>query len=316
MSISNAFRTLLIGVLITAGCNASVAADRVTVVLSDNSAPYLAAADAFLSLFGNGPSGTTKVEVILAPALVAAKVPFPENNALVVTVGLAATEAVLRGHGDVAVLSTLIPKIAYESLACDASHKSAGRRCSAIYLDQPLDRQLKLIQAALPGKRQIGIVFGPSSEKLLPELMEQVYGHNLSLTYQVIHDVSQLYPALETVLASSDVLLTLPDGAVLNSSSARSMLISAYRAQVPVVAFSENYVKAGATLGVFSTPEQQGRQAAEVATAALAASVASLPSPQYPKYFSVKINEQVARSLGLSIPDEQTLRQRLAELRK
>jgi len=313
---STRLRSLLVSFLIIAGNHASAAADRVSVVLSDNSAPYLAAADAFTSLFVNGPTGSTKVEVVLAPALAGANTSPLEDSALVVTVGLAATEAVLREHSDVPVLSTLIPKIAYESLACSASHRLAGRRCSAIYLDQPLERQLKLIQAALPGKRKIGIVFGPSSEKLLPELLEQAPGRNFLLSYQVIHDVSQLYPALETVLAASDVLLTLPDGAVLTSSSARSMLISAYRAQVPVVAFSENYVKAGATLGVFSTPQQQGRQAAEVASAALATGTAGLPSPQYPKYFSVKVNDQVARSLGLSIPDEQTLQQRLAELRR
>jgi len=37
----------------------------------------------------------------------------------------------------------------------------------------------------------------------------------------------------------------------------------------------------------------------------------ALPPPQYPKYFSVGVNYQVARSLGLAIEDEAALLQRI-----
>jgi len=82
-----------------------------------------------------------------------------------------------------------------------------------------------------------------------------------------------------------------------------------------VLAFSQSYVNAGATLGIYSTPEQLGREAAELAGAALAAPGTELPAPHYPRYFSVQVNQHVARSLGLAIPDAQSLLLRMAEPR-
>jgi ABC-type uncharacterized transport system substrate-binding protein len=84
------------------------------------------------------------------------------------------------------------------------------------------------------------------------------------------------------------------------------LLLTTYRAQVPVVGFSEGLVKAGALLGLFSTAQQMGKQGAEIVSRVLAGD-AGLPAPQYPRYFTVRINNSVARSLGISLPDETAL---------
>ena len=78
-----------------------------------------------------------------------------------------------------------------------------------------------------------------------------------------------------------------------------------------MVGFSEGLVKAGALLGLFSTASQQGRQGAEIAARFLAGD-GGLPAPQYPKYFTVRANYSVARSLGLRLEEEAALAAALA----
>lgn len=108
-----------------------------------------------------------------------------------------------------------------------------------------------------------------------------------------------LFPALQRVLGDAQVLLALPDPAVFNSQTAANILMAAYRRQVPLVGFSPAYVKAGALLAVYSTPTQVGTRGGEVLRQALAGG--SLPPPQWPREYSIGINQDVARSLGLAL---------------
>jgi putative tryptophan/tyrosine transport system substrate-binding protein len=307
-------RLLLLGTWILTGVSA--ASERlVTVVLSEESASYRSAANSFASYFAESSPGGARVDVIVAKSKIAGDVNWLHDSALIVTIGLSATQAVLATTATTPVLATLLPRLAFEDLHCGNS-TAPGRKCSAIYIDQPIERQLRLIQIALPGRRQLGAVLGPTSQRLANELKDAAARFRFSLSTHAIRDASELYPALEAVLSSSDVLLTVADAEVLSSASARSILISAYRFQVPVVAYSESYVKAGATLAVYSSPLQVGQQAAQVAAHALEEEKPALPPPQYPRYFSIKVNTQVARSLGLDIADEQSLLLRLAETRE
>jgi ABC-type uncharacterized transport system substrate-binding protein len=298
--------TARLACILVAVVTTAASAARIDVVVSDESAPYLEAANAFTETLARSGERAPKVTVLAAAELRGAKADALDDSSLVVTIGAIAAHAVLERHGSYPVLSIVIPKSTFESLHCEATSLER-QRCSAIYLDQPLARQLNLIRAALPARRHLGVVLGPTSGEALPELREEAAQRKLSLASRVISDSSQLYPALQAVLSDSDLLLAMPDGVVLTVASARSVLVSAYRFQVPVIAFSESYVKAGALLALYSTPEQVGRQAAELVVAGLQGGVAPLPQPQYPKYFSVGVNEQVARSLGIRIADEKAL---------
>ncbi len=285
---------------------------RVLVLLSDESAPYREAADALRQTLARLKGSAASVAVLSASAK-EARGEALRDSTLVVTVGVAAAKMALAGEGNYPVLSIVIPKQAFEALHCEAA-APARHRCSAVYFDQPLARQLNLIEAALPQRRRIGLVLGPTSAKVLPELTLEAAQRGLSVVQRTITDADQLYPALQGVLPEADLLLAVPDGVVLTTASARSLLVSAYRYQIPVVAFSENYVNAGAMLAVFSTPAQLGRQAAE--QIGIEAGKVTLPAPQFPRYYTVRSNPQVARSLGIAVVDEAGVRARLAGMRE
>jgi ABC-type uncharacterized transport system substrate-binding protein len=184
---------------------------------------------------------------------------------------------------------------------------------TALYLNQPLTRQVELIRLALPKVRRVGVLWGDESRSQQAVLESVLQSRGLKLVSAHAKPAIPIFAELKTVLEESDLLLALPDPQVYNSASIQNILLSSFRAQVPMLAFSPAYVRAGALLALHSTPLQIGRQAGVVAYAALQGR--PLGAPQYPQDFSVSVNEHVARSLGLSL-DARDLTERLRRMEK
>lgn len=228
---------------------------------------------------------------------------------VIVAVGLKATQAVAALLIDVPLISTLIPEAGFRA-AIQRPRQSPPPPVTAIYLDQPLARQLDLIRATRPDAKRVGVLLGPQSGMQLPALQAEARRRGLQLNVAKISSELELFPALDGVLKDADVLLSLPDQIVFNPQTVPSVLFNAYRHRVPVIGFSQAYVRAGALAAVFSTPEQLADDVVDI----LARSVDSprvLPPPMHPGRFSVTINYQVARSLDLVQDKEESVTQRL-----
>ena len=124
---------------------------------------------------------------------------------------------------------------------------------------------------------------------------------------------ADLIPELKKLLESSEAMLAIPDRSIYSRETAESILLTSYRHQKPMFGYSQSYVKAGALASVYSSAKQIARQAAEIAIKSQTASN-QLPSPQIPKYFSVAVNLQVARSLNIAITDENAIYKKMLTL--
>jgi ABC-type uncharacterized transport system substrate-binding protein len=238
--------------------------------------------------------------------------PQPE---LIVAVGTEVTQQVTALDLPAPVLSVAIPRLSFEEVRQRDSGKiAAGRRggLSAIYLDQPLERRLELIQQILPEARRIGVVLGPGTLAYASEFRAAAERRRLELRVGRVADETQLIRTLDQVLRESDVMLGVVDPLVFNRASARNVLLTAYRWRVPLFGVSPAYVRAGALAAVFSTPEHIARQLAETIEGFRIKGARKLPPPQYPKYFSVVVNYQVAESMGIHVDDEDSLQRRLS----
>lgn len=224
----------------------------------------------------------------------------------VIAAGLKAAFAVAR-FKPAAMLAVLIPKAGYGKLLNDfsAQIQSGTSKFSAIYLDQPIKRQLDLIRAALPNISSIGVLYSaPPME--LGALRMIAAAHKLVLNERLLNSALPLHAELQELLAGSDALLALPDAAIYNAATIRNILLTTYSNKVPLIGFSPAYVKAGALCAVFSTPEQIASQSVGIIQYYVATHI--LPDAQYAKEFEVTVNEQVARSLGLDIKSASQLR--------
>ena len=118
-------------------------------------------------------------------------------------------------------LCLMIPRQAYERIV---SGRPGGRerRVSAVFIDQPLSRQLQLIRTALPGAHRVGAIFGPSSIFVRDELRERARERDLVLKSAEVTDGASVYGALQSLLPESDVLLAIPDPVAVNASDAKA----------------------------------------------------------------------------------------------
>jgi hypothetical protein len=226
---------------------------------------------------------------------------------MIVTIGVAAFEGSLKWLAEqdaawarVPVLAILLPRAAYEETL---ARGPVGRRIvSAVVLDQPVGRQMALLRRALPDRRLVSVIPGPQTQPLMGALEREAGVRGLKLVrVPGVSSPEGIYPALKTALDAADVILALPEPIVYNSGSLQNILLTTYRARVPLVAFSAAYVKAGAVLALYSTPAQVARRA--VGMLRSWSTGRGLPPPQAPQEFAVAANAKVAASLGLQLDD-------------
>jgi putative ABC transport system substrate-binding protein len=270
-------------------------------VLSSSSAPYLQ----FANAFQNNLPGSLQASVFETPDAFDAE--HVETD-VVIAVGTQAAEA-LRAKAISPVLAVMIPQAAYDELLASTRTTKHGGDFSAIYLNQPWGRQLDFIYAALPSSNSIGVLYTSKMRQDLPRLRTEVVSRGGRLIAQEVHSETTLSVDLENILRTSDVLLAVPDSTIFGAGNARNILLSTYRQSVPLIGWSQAYVNAGAIAAIFSTPEQLAEQAG-ITLLAFEQSGRLLP-PQYPNSFSIAINRQVARSLGIAIGSETEIRARM-----
>ena len=224
---------------------------------------------------------------------------------LIVAAGTKAVESAI-ANTDTPVLGVMIPKIAYETLLEKWHPQQRPKINSAIYLDQPWDRQLSFIRAALPRHSVVGLLYSPNTSIFLPRLPR-----GMSINAQSVRSPETLFATLEAVLDRSDVLLVIPDSEIYSSNNVRNILLTSYRMKVPLIGISQAYVNAGALGAIFSTPEQLAAQTGT--TIASFARQRLLPRPQYPSLFSIGLNQQVARSLNIPLDSPEAIHERMSK---
>lgn len=202
------------------------------------------------------------------------------------------------------LLAVLIPRLAFERIA-DPSRLRTGQT-SAVFLDQPPARQMELARLAIPSLRALGVLLGGESRAAAAALEKAARERGVELLVrQAVAD--GLFPALQALLPEVDGLLAVPDPLVFNSQTATNILAATYRRRIPLIGFSPAYARAGALVSLYSSPDQIGVRGGEVLRQAFSSRI--LPPPQWPRDFVVRVNQDVARSLGLSIEEAQLAQQ-------
>ncbi len=311
MSTIKLLRHWLLPAIVICFAHGNALAKQVTVVLSEDAAAYAEVVDGIKSTLKQNASSKWQMEVVSLSSLQTDKTEALKNSSAIVTVGLRAAQAVAERGVKTPVLCTLIPRDSFEKLFKREAGDKPGDNVSAIYLEQTFSRQLALLRIALPDKKRVGVLLGPQSESVAAALTAEATASKLQTVIEKTHSPEDIYAGLKKILDDSDVMLAVPDAQIFNPSTAQNILLTTYRYQTPLMAFSQSYVKAGALLAVYTRPEQFGQQAAEMLLQLENSRTASLPAPTHPKYFTVGVNQQVARSLRLAIDDELVLHEKL-----
>ncbi len=236
------------------------------------------------------------------------KLEVAENSELVIALGVKALSACANLKATTPVLGVFITMPAFNSLLVKSQRELGD--LSAIVLDQPFSRQFSLIKNILPESKKIGVLLGPTSSQYAKLIKEEGENAGLSVMAANIDQEADLIPKLNAALATSDALMAVPDTRIYNRETAQPILLTSYRQQKPIFGYSQSYVRAGAIAAVYSSSKQIAKQAAEVALMSQQAPNL-LPPPQAPKYFSIIVNYQVARSLNLVLKSDEEIYQKV-----
>ncbi len=238
------------------------------------------------------------------------KLVVAENSELVIALGVNALQAASKLKHTTPVIGVFTPLPAFNSLLA-TSRRDLGN-FSAIVLDQPYMRQMMLIKTVMPNIKNLGVLLGTSSSQYGELIKDAGEKTAINVTEESIALESDLIPKLNKILDNNDALMAIPDPLVYSRETAQPILLTTYRHLKPVFGYSRSYVQAGALAAVYSTTKQLAKQATEIAVKSQA-SPGLLPPPQTPRYFSIAVNYQVARSLNIMVEDKDKLQKKIAD---
>lgn len=224
---------------------------------------------------------------------------------LVIALGARAAQSALALDGR-PVLVALVTHGEFERLRT----ASPSGAMTALLLDQPAQRHLRLIRAILPQAACTGLILGPESRHAETRFEPAAARAGLPVASHFAADARDVLPAIERLLGRCHAVLTLPDAVVSNPTVARAALLTSYRMQRPLFAYSRAWVDAGALAAVFSTPATVTRDLLDWLDGL--GDPRQLPAVQQARHFDFAVNARVARALNLTVPDEDTLRTAIA----
>ena len=231
---------------------------------------------------------------------------------LLLTIGQRAMASVTKAKSLPPTIMTLIPKQSYDK------HRSAlhkiNKQITAIFIDNPLERQVILAKILLGGTHSLGVLVGERApyDKRTIKSVTQKFG--LKSQIVSVKKTDNLIRKLSEVINDSDSFLALPDAQIFNRSTAKNILLTTYRQRTPIIAYSASYVRAGALAAVYSTPEQIADQTANTLIKFLTNGPAATNKDSHPSDFEISINSNVAKSLGIPVPSESQIKSELLKI--
>jgi len=270
---------------------------RVAAIVSQDASQYLEALEAFRGyLEAQGMRAPLDVHALhgeasaAAAELQAARQGRPD---LVLTLGSLATREAIRSVHDLPIVAGLV-------LTADDLGKAPN--ATGVYLEFPVETELAYLKKLLPGQRNVGVLFNPAENQARIDAAQRVAGGlGLNLVPRRVESPRELPEALDSLNRRVDVLWGVADEMVLNSKTAKPILLFSLRNRIPFVGLSENWVKAGAVYALDRDYKDIGRQCGEMALKILQGTAPAALPPAPPRKVLYSINLKSARMLKLDL---------------
>lgn len=182
-----------------------------------------------------------------------------------------------------------------------------------LYMTQSYCRQMQFIKLIRDDWKVVSLL--SSEEKPANSTIIEQCANKYGLEIYTVNTTAKenMTENIKNALNHSDALLALPDKSIYNSNSVKNILLTSYRHRKPVIAFSHNFVSAGALASIHSNIEQVAQSASSLIQQYFETGQHFIKTVNYPQTFDISINRQVFRALNLTTPDIDKLRQILEQ---
>ena len=168
----------------------------------------------------------------------------------------------------------------------------SDRLSSAVFVEPPMERQLRLAETILGEQREYGVLVQKQASADVLRSGVNVY---------VVEEFETLNHALIKLLAENQALIGVYDPQLYSPNNIKNILITAYRHNRPLIGPSSAYLRAGALATTYSDLNDVAERLSEIALRYK--NKGDWIKADFNPYFRVGFNEQVGRSLNLLLPD-------------
>jgi putative tryptophan/tyrosine transport system substrate-binding protein len=186
------------------------------------------------------------------------------------------------------------------------AHDPAGRdrsNISAIHADASPASQLQLVSTLFERRVTVGVLLSDASAYLEKPLRLAALQFGVELLFERAETGADTARSL-AALSGAQVLLAVPDASLYTPETLRAVLESTYRRGMPVVGFSAATVTAGTLATAHAGLDDVWAELVELLDPALSGgAMPPWPEPHFPRYWRVVVNQSVARSLGVPVPE-------------
>jgi len=177
---------------------------------------------------------------------------------------------------------------------------SVNKNISGVSMLVSPQKRFEYIKKHIPHAKRIGVIYNPkNSAYIYKELFKAAKKNQMSLVAKKVFSSKDVIDAIKEISDNIDLFFMLPDATVISPESLSFMNLFFLKKSIPIVTFSEKYLKLGAFMAIYSDPFDMGFQAGTLAKKIIKGKVKP-PIIVWPKA-RFKINPYVAKNLGLKI---------------
>ena len=189
----------------------------------------------------------------------------------------------------------------------------ANKNDAILYMTQSYCRQMQFIKLIKNDWKVVSLLSSEKKPANHSNIEQCAKKYGLEIYSVNITTDENMTGNIKNALNHSDALLALPDKNIYNSNTVKNILLTSYRHRKPVIAFSQNFVSAGALASIHSNIEQVALSASNIIQQYFETGQQFTNHVNYPQTFDISINRQVFRALEIRSPDTDMLRQILEQ---
>jgi putative ABC transport system substrate-binding protein len=220
------------------------------------------------------------------------------NPQVILAVGLRAAKWVKENAGDV------------PAVFCMAMHPEQNQlkteSMTGIHLEPSPEDQLRAFTRVLPDAATIGLIYDPKRTGGQVEKMKKAaVGLRLNILDRPVDSREEVPGALQEVLGEVQALWLLRDATVLTRMFFNHTLIVQLNQRIPLIAYSEQFVRKGAYASFAASYEMHGVKAGELANQILSGTSPSDIPLAYPEG-KLTLNMRTGQMIGVVMPPVRT----------
>lgn len=280
------FTALVLGIALTPDKTKAEPKPRAATLMSRGTAPYQRALAGFLASW-DGEVLRHDLE-LEEDALQRIRAERPQ---VMIAIGAGAARAA-QSLGDIPVVYCVVSDPEGQGIG--------GSHVIGVPVEIPAAVQLEQLRALLPQVRKVGMVHNPArtaAEFADARTAAEAYG--MELVAEEARSAAEFPDALQKLLGRVQALWLIADSTVVTQDTFRLMLEAALARKLPLMVFSEEFVRLGALFALSPDFEGSGAEAARLAKEVVAGTAPVRPAEAR---WRLVYNPGTAQALGLELP--------------